>query len=91
MAPSIEVTDRTKARLEKLRAEIRLETGRTITQRELLERIVTEAGESKDELMDSFRNEFEPLSADELECWPLGTVSSGVVTDESDIDHILYD
>ncbi|WP_207586585.1 hypothetical protein [Halomontanus rarus] len=91
MVPSVTVTDRTKAHLEELRAKIRLETGRTVTQQELLEWIVLEAVESTDELSDSFRDEFEPLTDDEIDRWLSGTVSSGVETDESDIDRVLYD
>lgn len=91
MVPSVTVTDRTKSHLEELRAKIRLETGRTVTQQELLEWIVSEAIESTDELSDSFRDEFERLTDDEIDRWLSGTVSSGVETDESDIDRILYD
>ncbi|WP_276254953.1 hypothetical protein [Halomontanus rarus] len=91
MVPSVTVTDRTKAHLEELRAKIRLETGRTVTQQELLEWIVLEAVESTDELIDPFRDEFEPLTDDEIDRWLSGTVSSGVETDESDIDRFRYD
>ncbi|WP_049929141.1 hypothetical protein [Halopiger goleimassiliensis] len=91
MATSIKVTDATKSRLEELQAEIRLETGTNVTQQELLERIVTDSYESKDELIDSFRDEFEPLSAEEIDQWLSETVSSGVETAEADIDDVLYD
>lgn len=90
MSTSIKVTDTTKSRLEELQAEIRLETGQNVTQQELLERIVTESYESKDEVIDSFRDEFEPLSDEELKQWLSGTVDSGVETREEDIDDVLY-
>ena len=90
MATSVKVTDQTKDRLEKLQAEIRLETGRKVTQQELLERIVTDTYESRAEVIDSFRDEFKPLSDEETERWLSGTVASGVETDEDDIDDILY-
>lgn len=90
MSTSIKVTDATKSRLEELQAEIRLETGRNVTQQELLERIVTDSYESKDALIDSFRDEFEPLSDDEIERWLSGTIDSGTETAEEDIDEILY-
>ncbi|WP_255193357.1 hypothetical protein [Natronobeatus ordinarius] len=90
MSTSVKVTDRTKDCLEKLQAEIRLETGRKVTQQELLERIVTDTYESRAEVIDSFRDEFEPLSDEETERWLSGTVASGVETDEDDIDDILY-
>ncbi|MCU4972345.1 hypothetical protein OB955_06295 [Halobacteria archaeon AArc-m2/3/4] len=50
-----------------------------------------EAVESTDELIDPFRDEFEPLTDDEIDRWLLETVSSGVETDESDIDRVRYD
>ena len=90
MSTSVKVTDRTKSRLEELQAEIRLETGRKVTQQQLLERMVTEPYESDEELIDSFRDEFEPLTDEEIERWLSGTVSSGVETTEEDIDEILY-
>lgn len=90
MSTSVKVTDTTKSRLEELQAEIRLETGQNVTQQELLERIVTESYESKDELINSFRNTFEPLSKEEIDQWLSGTVDSGIETREEDIDDILY-
>ncbi|MWV41896.1 hypothetical protein [Natrialba sp. INN-245] len=90
MSISIKVTDVTKSRLEELQAEIRLETGRSVTQQELLERIVTDSYESKGELIDSFRDEFEPLSEEEIDRWLSGTTDSGVETREEDIDDVLY-
>ena len=90
MSTSIKVTDRTKSHLEELQAEIRLETGKNVTQQELLERIVTDTHESKDELIDSFRDDFEPLSDDEIERWLSGSSDWGVETSEDEIDAVLY-
>lgn len=90
MATSVKVTTTTKSRLEELQAEIRLETGRNVTQQELLERIVTDTYESKAALIDSFRDEFEPLSEDEIEQWLSGSSDWGVETTEQDIDAVLY-
>ncbi|ELY64374.1 hypothetical protein [Natronococcus jeotgali] len=90
MSTSVKVTDTTKSRLEELQAEIRLETGRNVTQQELLERIVTDTYESKEELIESFRDDFEPLSDDEIDQWLSGTVDSGVETTEDEIDDVLY-
>lgn len=90
MSTSVKVTDTTKSRLEELQAEIRLETGQNVTQQELLERIVTDTYESKEELIESFRNDFEPLSDDEIDQWLSGTVDSGVETTEDEIDDVLY-
>lgn len=90
MSTSVKVTELTKSRLEELQAEIRLETGRTVTQQELLERIVTSTYESKSQLIESFRDDFEPLSDDEIDRWLSGTVDSGVETSEAEIDDVLY-
>ncbi|PCR89086.1 hypothetical protein [Natrinema ejinorense] len=90
MSTSVKVTDRTKSHLEELQAEIRLETGTNVTQQELLERIVTDTYESKDELIDSFRDDLEPLSDDEIERWLSGSSDWGVETTEDEIDAVLY-
>lgn len=90
MSTSIKVTDITKSYLEELQAEIRLETGTNVTQQDLLERIVTNTYESKDEIIDSYRDDFEPLSEEEIDQWLSGTVDSGIETTEEDIDEVLY-
>lgn len=90
MSTSVKVTDTTKSQLEELQAEIRLETGQNVTQQELLERIVTDTYESKDELIESFRDDFESLSDEEIDQWLSGTVDSGVETNEDEIDDVLY-
>lgn len=91
MSTSVKVTDTTKSYLEELQAEIRLETGRSVTQQELLERIVTDSYESKDEVIDSFRDEFESLSDDEIDRWLAGSSDWGIETTEDEIDEVLYD
>lgn len=90
MSASIKVTDTSKSRLEELQAEIRLETGRNVTQQELLDRIIATTYESKDELIDSFRDDFEPVSDDKIEAWLSGSSDWGVETTESEIDEVLY-
>ncbi len=90
MSTSVKVTDRTKSHLEELQAEIRLETGTNVTQQELLERIVTDTYESRGELIDSFRDDFEPLSDDEIERWLSSSSDWGVETTEDEIDAVLY-
>jgi hypothetical protein len=90
MSTSVKVTDTTKSRLEELQAEIRLETGQNVTQQELLERIVTDTYESKDDLIESFRDDFEPLSDAEIDQWLSGKVDSGVETTEDEIGDVLY-
>jgi len=90
MSTSVKVTDTTKSRLEELQAEIRLETGQNVTQQELLERIVTDSYESKEALIESFRDEFEPLSDAEIDRWLAGGSDWGVETSEDEIDDVLY-
>lgn len=90
MSTSIEVTPRTKDRLEELVAEIRTETGRPVREREVLERIVAESDDSRAALIDSFREEFEPASEEEIEEWLSGSSDWGFETTEEEIDDVLY-
>ncbi|WP_324755929.1 hypothetical protein [Haloarcula montana] len=91
MATSVEVDEETKDRLERLQAEIRLETGTTVTQPELLDRIVAREFASRDALVDSFRDDWEGLSDAETEQWLAGTAESGDPAAEEDIDRALSD
>lgn len=90
MATAVKVDEDAKSRLEELQAEIRLRTGENVTQQELLTRLIDDAYESRDDVIDSFRSSAVPLSADQKEAMRRGRVSSGVKTDEEDIDDILY-
>jgi hypothetical protein len=82
--------EETKSRLERLQAEVRLETGTKVTQQEVLARLVSNAVESKDDLIDSFRPERVPVSDADRASFHDGTIESGVTTTEDDIDDILY-
>lgn len=88
---SVKIGEATKDRLEQLQAEIKLETGRKVTQQELLDRIVEREFASKEGLIDSFRDEWEGLSEAEIEQWLSGTFESGDPIDEEDIDRIVYE
>jgi hypothetical protein len=90
MATAVKVDEDAKARLEELQAEIRLRTGESVTQQELLTRLIDDAYESREDVIDSFRESVVPLSDAEKEAMRRGRVSSGVETDEEDIDEILY-
>lgn len=90
MATSVKMDDDTKSRLERLQAEIRLKTGRRVTQQEILARLVERAIDSKADLIDSFREKRVPLAQSEREQFHEGMVSSGVTTTEEDIDDALY-
>lgn len=90
MATAVKVDEDAKSRLEELQAEIRLRTGNSVTQQELLSRLIDDAYESRDEVIDSFRESRVPLSDAEKEAMQRGRFSSGVETDEKDIDDVLY-
>jgi hypothetical protein len=90
MTTAVKVDDDAKSRLEELQAEIRLRTGRKVTQQELLTRIIDDAYESRDEVIDSFWESSVPLSDAEKEAMREARFSSGVETGEDDIDDILY-
>lgn len=90
MATAVKVDEESKARLEELQAEIRLEAGRKVTQQELLSRLIDEAYDSREAVVDSFRESTVPLNDEEKAAMQDGRISSGVETDEEDIDDILY-
>jgi len=90
MATAVKVDEETKSRLEELQAEIRLNAGQSVTQKELLERLIDDAYESRSEVIDSFRASTVPLTDAEKERMQDGRFGSGVGTDEDDIDDILY-
>ena len=90
MATAVKVDEDAKSRLEELQAEIRLRAGTKVTQQELLTRLIDDAYESRTEVIDSFRESTVPLSDAEKRRMQEGRVSSGVETDEDDIDDILY-
>lgn len=90
MATAVKVDEDSKSRLEELQAEIRLRTGKSVTQQELLSRLINDAHDSRDEVIDSFRSSTLPLTEEKKEQMRQGRVSSGVETDEDDIDDVLY-
>jgi len=90
MATSVKMDEETKSRLEELQAEIKLETGRKVTQQELLRRLVDDAYTSTSELIESFRETDVSLSDAEIEEFLSGTTAGGDPVDEEDIDHVLY-
>ena len=61
-----------------------------VTQQELLTRLIDDAYAPREEVIDSFRNTTVPLSEAEKEAMRERRISSGVETDEEDIDEILY-
>lgn len=90
MSTAVKMDEETKSKLEELQAEIKLQTGKKVTQQEVLARLVESVSESRSEFIDSFRETAVSLSDDEIEQFNKGMISSGVETDEEDIDEILY-
>jgi len=91
MATSVKLGEDAKDKLEQLQAELRLERGQKVSQQELLDRIVSREFESKEALFDSFADDFEGLSDEDIEAFLSNTFDSGVETTEDDIDRILYE
>ena len=90
MATSVKIDEETKSRLEELQAEVKLETGRKVTQQELLRRLVDDAYPSISGLIESFRETDLSLSDEEVEEFLSGTTADGDPVDEEDIDRTLY-
>lgn len=91
MAPLVPINEDTKTTLDDLRVAIREETGTNVTRKALLAKLVASAADSRSELVDSFRDGTEMLTDDELAQFDEGRISSGIETDEDDIDDILYE
>jgi hypothetical protein len=90
MATAVKLDAEAKSTLEELQAEIKLQTGKKVTQQVILTRLIESADDSRTAFLDSFRDGTDALSEDEIERFNEGMVSSGVETDEEDIDEILY-
>lgn len=90
MAQAVKLNDDAKEQLEELQAEIRLRTGESVTQQELLSRLINDAYDSRTDVIDSFRDTHVPLSDAQKARMRDGRFSSGTEIDESDIDDILY-
>jgi len=90
MSTAVKMDEETKSKLEELQAEIKLQTGKKVTQQEVLARLVESVSESRSEFIESFRDTKVSLSDEAIEQFNQGRISSGVETDEEDIDDILY-
>ena len=90
MATAVKMDEETKSKLEELQAEIKLKTGKKVTQQAILARLIESAVQSRSEFIETFRDGKEALSKSEIERFNQGMISSGVETDEEDIDEILY-
>jgi hypothetical protein len=90
MSTAVKMDEAAKSKLEELQAEIRLKTGKKVTQQELLTRLIESAVDSRTEFVDSFRDGKTSLRETEIQAFNQGTVASGVETDQEDIDDVLY-
>jgi protein-disulfide isomerase-like protein with CxxC motif len=90
MATAVKMDEETKSMLEELQAEIKLKTGKKVTQQEVLAQLVESVRASRTEFINSFRETSMSLSDEEIRQFNKGTIASGVETDEADIDDILY-
>ena len=90
MSTAVKVDEDAKSKLEELQAEIKLKTGKKVTQQEILTRLIESAVDSRTEFVDSFRDGAQSLSEEEIKAFNRGKIASGVETDEDDIDDVLY-
>jgi len=90
MSTAVKMDEAAKSKLEELQAEIRLKTGKKVTQQELLTRLIESAVDSRTEFVDSFRDGKTSLRETEIQAFNQGTVASGVEADKEDIDDVLY-
>ena len=90
MGTAVTVDEEAKNRLEELQAQIRLEVGKKVTQQALLSRLIDDAYDSREEVVDSFRESAVPASEDDIDAFLDSTFDSGTKTTEADIDDILY-
>lgn len=91
MTTSVKMSEETKSRLEELQAIVKLETGRKVSQQEVLDRLVRRGYDSREDFVASFEEPTLPLSEEERERFHAGTFASDEPIDEEDIDRILYD
>ncbi len=89
-ATSVKMDAHTKSQLENLQAEIKLATGRKVTQQELLAALVHRAYVSLDELIEHFQPKPPALTEEEVELVLSGTSDWGFDTSSEEIDEILY-
>lgn len=91
MADEIKLDEETVCKLEELQATVERQTGKKVTQRELLTILIELTVESPSEWIDSFGDGTATLSEEEIEQFNQPLIDSGVETDEDDIDDILYE
>lgn len=88
MSESIKVRKKDKQKFDMLQAEFTLKTGKKITQQELFSEIIEFATSRKDSFFGRLFNL--PLSDQEIRTFKQLQSDWGIVTEESEIDMILY-
>ena len=90
MSTAVKIDEEAKAELEALQAEIKLKTGKKVSQQEILSQLIRSATDDRSTFIDFFRDGEVALNEAAIEQFNRGQISSGVETDETDIDEILY-
>lgn len=90
MSTAVKMDEEAKAELEALQAEIKLKTGKKVTQQEILSQLLRSVTDDRSTFIDSFRDGEVALNEAAIDQFNQGQISSGVETDETDIDEILY-
>ena len=88
MSESIKVRKKDKQKFDTLQAEFTLKTGKKITQQELFSEIIEFATSRKDSFFGRLFNL--PLSDQEISAFKQLQSDWGIVTEESEIDMVLY-
>lgn len=86
----MKIDEGTKSRIEELQARIKIETGKKVTQEEVLEKVVSHAMSTEDEIIESFKELSVPLSDDEIDDFHEGISDWDEDLGEDEIDEVLY-
>ena len=90
MTTSIKVDDSTKNKIDQLQAQILLQTGRKITQQQIVELLANWGIQNLDTLKNILLDKPIILTDAEIVEYKKFRVSTGVKTDSGTIDQILY-
>ena len=90
MSTAVKMDEEAKAELEALQAKIKLKTGKKVTQQEILSQLLRSVTDDRSTFIDSFRDGEVALDDSAIEQFNKGQISSGIETDEAEIDEILY-
>jgi len=90
MTTSVKLSGRGKQMLDALQAEFTLKAGKKVSQQELLELVLADAGLRKEELISRISRPKVPLSEGEVMRLLSLPRDWGIVTCEEDIDKYLY-